>query len=783
MGRPRHPDNLPAELSSFIGRQREISEVTKLLHIARMVTLTGTGGVGKTRLAIRVARDARRTFRDGAWLVELAPLADPTLLAQTVADTLGVHDQSTRLASVVLADYLADKRLLLVLDNCEHVLDACANLVPRLLGASAGLRILATSRHVLGVSGEHLVEVLPLSVPEPDQPRLSAGDADRYDAIRLFAERAAAVRPNFEITADNYPAVAGICTILEGIPLAIEMAARRSHALSAKEILERLDDRFALLTTGSRFPSARHQTLTAAIDWSFDLCTPEEQLLWTRLSVFSGGFDLAAVAAVGASQAITRENVVDLIAGLTLKSLLTKQDAGARTRYHMLDSIRDYGRARLSRSDEAVLRRRHRDWYHRLAAQAEEEWLGPHQPDWCARLSREHANLRIALDFCLAEPGEQQVGLAMVTALWSYWITCGLVSEGHRWLTLALAVATEPTPLRAKALWITGWIAQTRGDHPAARAALDECRALAEQFGYRSALAYAVHYSAYAAMSAGDHSAALALYQDALARHRAQGDEVGVSMLLFELAFCYCLRGDADHGDLDHAIALCTECLRRSATHSETWCQSAARYVRGMALWKQSGHNQEAEQAVRDSIRLKQALNDVPGIGMGLELLAWIAAADGRHARAACLSGAARRIWQTIGAPLGGIRQLLEYREHADGQTAAALGAAGFQAALRDGAELTVDQAMSYALGDVDSMPRPAPRSRHSGSAGPASQLTRREQQVADLVAKGLSNKDIAASLGIVQRTAEAHVQHILAKLGFSSRASIAVWVVEQRRH
>jgi predicted ATPase len=346
--------------------------------------------------------------------------------------------------------------LLLVLDNCEHVLDACANLVHLLLAASAGLRILATSRHVLGVPGEHLVDMPPLSLPEPDQPRLSAGDAVRYDAIRLFVARAAAVRPDFEITADNYPTVVGICTILEGIPLAIEMAARRMYVLSAREILERLDDRFALLTTGSPYRSARHQTLLAVIDWSFDLCSSQEQLLWTRLSVFSGGFDLTAAEAVGVGETIAREDVVDLVASLVQKSVLTRQDHGARARYQMLDSIRDYGRTRLSRSDEAELRHQHRDWYHRLAARADEEWFGPHQPDWCARLSREHTNLRIALDFCLAEPGEQQVGLAMMTALWRYWIIDGSVSEGHRWLTLALAVAPEPTPLRAKALWITG---------------------------------------------------------------------------------------------------------------------------------------------------------------------------------------------------------------------------------------------------------------------------------------------------------------------------------------
>jgi non-specific serine/threonine protein kinase len=770
----RHAGNLPAELSSFVGRRREVAEVAKLLQTARLVTLTGTGGVGKTRVATHAARQVRRGFPDGVWLAELAPLAEPALLAQTVAGALGVH-HSTKSSATVLADHLADKRLLLVLDNCEHLLDACADLVHQLLGASAGLRVLATSRHLLGVPGEHLVDVPPLSLPEPDRPRLSA---DGHDAVRLFAERAAAVRAGFELTDDNYPAVAGICTILEGIPLAIEMAARRMHVLSAGEILSRLDDRFALLTTGGTVAAKRHQTLLATVGWSFDLCSPAEQLLWTRLSVFLCGFDLAAAEMVGAGGTIAPEQVVDLVAGLVQKSVLTRQADDTRTRYQMLDSVRDYGRTRLSHADEVELRGRHRDWYRQLANRFAKEWFGPHQPDWCARLRGEHANLRMALDFCLTEPGSRQAGLAMVTDLWSYWITYGSVGEGYRWLALALAAAPEPTPLRAKALWVRGWTAQISVDSTAAQAALDECRALAERLDDRTAMAHVVHFSGFSAMSAGEHTVALARYEDALARHRALGDEAGVTAVLFELAFCHCLRGDPDQGDLDRAVALCAESVRRSAVHGETWCRSYALHVRAMALWRQGGHDQDAERAVRESIRFKQALNDVPGIGMGLELLAWITAADGAHRRAARLTGAARQIWRAVGAPLGGIHQLLRYREHAERQMTAALGVEGFEAALQVGANLTVDEALSY--DDLSTVPT-APSQHRPRPARSASRLTRREWQVADLVAQGMTNKDIAASLDVVQRTAEAHVQHILTKLGFTSRARLAAWVVEQR--
>lgn len=761
--------------------------VTDLLSTARLVTLTGAGGVGKTRLAIRAAEQVRRAFADGVWQVELAPLAEPALLAQTVADTLGVGGETTRSATDVLAEYLAAKRLLLVLDNCEHVLDACASLVHRLLSRSENLCVLVTSRQQLSVPGEHLIDVPPLPMPAANRSPDDLAEADRYDSIRLFAERAAEVRPNFEITADNYPAVAGICTMLEGIPLAIEMAVQQLRVLSANEILDRLGDRCTLLTANSRIPPARHQTLTAAIDWSFDLCTPAEQLLWTRLSVFSGGFDLAAAEEVGAGRDIARENVVDLVTGLVQKSLLTKQDHDERAWYHMLDSIRHYGRTRLSSPDDAVLRRRHRDLYQLMTAQAEKEWFGPHQRDWCVRLGREHANLRIALDFCLDEPGDHQIGLAMITSLWRYWLITGSVNEAHRWLSLALGVAAEPTPLRAKALWITGWIAQLGGDYPTARAALDECRSLADEFGYRSATAHAMYCSGRLAMSTGDYTSALALYQDALTRHRAQGDEVAANTVLCQLAMCYCLRGDAEHGDLDHAIALGEECRKRCAAAGETWCRARSTFVHSLALWKLGGRTQRAEQAVRESIRLQQAINDIRGIGMGLELLAWIIAAGGRHAEAAHLSGATRRIWHKIDAPMSGIRQLLEYRDDSERQLTAALGAAEFEAAAQAGAKLTTDQVMSYGLGAADSPASaavlvPSTFDGHRDVEDVGFPLTRRERQVAELVAKGLSNKEIATSLGIAQRTAESHVQHILTKLGVTSRTRLATWVLEHRR-
>src|SRR5215469_612357 len=343
--------NLPIEITSFVGRRRELSVARRLLGDARLLTLAGAGGVGKTRLALRLAAEVRRTFAEGVWLADLAPLQDGELVPQTVVAALGLPDHSTRLPVETLLEHLVDKRLLLVLDNCEHVLGACAVLATKLLSEAEGLRILATSRQLLNIEGEQVLEVPPLSVPEPDQLS-AAGSLIEYEAVRLFAERAAAVVPGFAVTAGNSAVVARLCQGLDGIPLAIELAAVRLRVLSVEQILERLDDRYRLLTRGSRTALERHQTLRAAIEWSYDLCSPQEQTLWKRLSVFSGGFDLEAVEQTCADEDIAQEDIFELVTGLIDKSILARQQHGPRVRYRLLETIRQYGQGRLTESGQ-----------------------------------------------------------------------------------------------------------------------------------------------------------------------------------------------------------------------------------------------------------------------------------------------------------------------------------------------------------------------------------------------------------------------------------------------
>ncbi|MFD9670005.1 ATP-binding protein [Rhodococcus sp. NPDC059968] len=368
--------NLPLELTVFVGRRRELTETKRLLSVARLVTLTGVGGVGKTRLALRVAANVRRAFDGGVWLVELGELHDAELLADTVVAAFGLREQSSNPSLELLAEHIADRRMLLVLDNCEHLVGAAAMLAERLLRQCPELRILATSREPLGIGGEAVMRVPPLTLPTSDRPA-SLHDWAGSDAITLFAARAEAAAPGFALSEASRVTITRICQHLDGLPLAIELAAALVRVLSPQQILDRLADRFRVLTHGCRGAPSRHQTLQLSIDWSYDLCEPEEQRLWARLSVFAGGFELDAAESLCAGF-LAREEVLDMVARLVEKSILIREDAGAAARYRLLESLREYGWQKLQETGEdAALRRRHRDWYQQLVLGAEAEWIGP----------------------------------------------------------------------------------------------------------------------------------------------------------------------------------------------------------------------------------------------------------------------------------------------------------------------------------------------------------------------------------------------------------------------
>lgn len=761
--------SLPAEVSSFVGRRREISEIKRLLSVTRLLTLTGTGGVGKTRLALRVAEQTQRAFADGAWLVEVASLRDSALLERTVADALGICDQSTRPPLTALVDNLKDKQLLLVLDNCEYIVDACAAMTAELLAAAPGLRILVTSTRALHIAGEQLFPVPPLSLPDLENPRLASGWTQE-EAILLFEERARAVAPELEADTDR-STIARICQQLDGLPLAIEMAAARLRVLAPEQILQRLDDRFRLLVGGSRCAPARHRTLRAVVDWSHALCSPDERTLWARASVFADGFDLEAAQAICGGGGIEREHVIDLVSGLVDKSILVRESNGARTRFRMLGILSQYGRQKLrDLGEEPALCRRHRDYYVTLAEREEKEWFGPTQRAIFVRTRAEHDNLRAALEFSLGSPMDVRVGQHLAGTLWFYWVGCGVLGEGRYWLDRALTADQRPSRERSKALWVNGYVTTLQGDVTSAVAMLEECRTYARQVGDEVALAYATHRLGCNALVSDDLEYAQALFEEAQARYHRLGEmSSNVLMAWNELAVTAVFQED-----LERAAALCAEARAISEQHGEQWARAYTIYAQAVIAMGHGDHT-KATACAQDCLRAFRSFNDLLGMAMAIEVLAWTATMQGMPDRAGILLGAAGTLWRSVGFPLFGSKQFGASHQQCETAVRHAVGDHKFKAIFHRGTAYSTDQAVAYALGEhVRSAASPP-------AVGRASPLTPREQQVAELIAEGLSNKQIACRLFIAQRTAEGHVERILAKLGFGKRVQLAAWIVEQR--
>jgi predicted ATPase/DNA-binding NarL/FixJ family response regulator len=686
------------------------------------------------------------------WFVELSGVTDPELVVHTVLEQLGVHDDTVRKHRTVLVEHLRDRQMLMVLDNCEHVVEATADLVDALLRSARGLRVLVTSRERLGVDGEHLWQVAPL----PQDP-----------ALALFAERAAAVEPGFTLSEDNHDKVSQICALLGGIPLAVELAAVRLRVLTLDHLLSRLDDTFRVLAEGKRGGDPRHQTLQAAVDWSFHLCTRSEQILWARASVFAGTFDLEAAERVCSGDSVEQRDVVRSLTGLVDKSVVVAEQHPSGTRFRLLEPLRQYGLEKLRTAGrEQVMRERHRDHFIEWAERREKEWFGPAQPQIFALTRLEHANLRSALDFCFDNDGDHGVHLA--STLWFYWAGCGMLGEGRHWLDRALETAA-PGPLRAKALWVNGYVATLQGDLTASTRMLKECYEYAVETGDEPALAYSTHRLACTHLVGDDLDLADEGFAEAMSLYRGQGTVNSHTMLAgIELA----ISATFQH-DFAAAERLCVEAKAIGEEHGELWAQAYAIYVLALCAWV-SGDFARADRLGRECLRIKRSFHDLLGIVLAIEVLAWIAASQGNAARAAMLLGATNEIWQSVGYPMFGSRHFGAPHGECESAALSALGEQEFRAMFRKGMDLELEEAISLAIGE-ELLPEPRP------TIEAPTPLTRREQQVADLIAGGMSNKEIAATLVIARRTAEGHVERILQKLGFTSRAQIATWVTERR--
>jgi predicted ATPase len=686
--RPRH--NLPQALTRFIGREREIATATEQLAHSRLLTLTGIGGLGKTRLALEVARAAAPDYLDGVWLVELAALTEPGLVPQQVAASLGLREELGRSLVETLTDYLQPRQLLLVLDNCEHLVAACAQLAQTLLQACPDLRLLATSREALGVPGEQLLRLPTLGAPVPPPPPVE--ELTRYEAVRLFIDRALLVQPSFAVTNANAPAVAEVCHCLDGIPLAIELAAARVKLLSPEQIMGRLEDRFRLLTGGSRTALPRQQTLRAAIDWSYDLLSEGERVLLRRLSVFAGGWSLEAAEAVCGGEGIAAAEVLDLLTQLADKSLLLVDEGEGAARYRLLETIRRYGaEKRASAGEEGVLRERHRDWYLVLAEEAEPELQGPRQGEWLARLAAEHENLRAALAWT-SERGEGEAGLRLGAALSRFWMVRGYLTEGRARLATVLAGAGSEAgrTARAQALNGAGVLASNQGEYEAARALYEESLVIQRQIGDQRGIAISLNNLGNVASNQGEYEAARALYEESLAIRRELGDQQGIANSLGNLGnVAYC------QGGYEAARALYEESLVIQREIGDQ--HGIARSFNGMGnVASDQGEYEAARGLYEESLAIQREIGDQQGIAYNLEGLAAVAAAQGQPGRAARLFGAGEALREAIGAPWP-----QSERAHYDRDVAAvraALDEPTFAVAWAEGHALSLEAAIDLAL-------------------------------------------------------------------------------------
>jgi len=767
MGSGASAGRLRGELTEFIGRRAELAQIRQVLGTARLVTLTGPGGIGKTRLALETASGARRAFRDGVRLADLGALRDAGLLVPEVARSLGLSDQSSHWAVAALADYLAGRQVLLVLDQCEHLADACAVLADALLRACPQVRMIATSRHVLGVAGEVTIAVPPMTVPascRPDEP----ADLLRYEAVRLFAGRAAAVLPGFTLDVGNGAAVAGVCRALDGIPLAIELAAVRLRSLSPEQILSRLGSRFQLLSGGGPADQPHHRTLQATLEWSYGLLTEAERAMWRRVSVFAGSFDLDAAEAVCAGDEVAAGSVLDLVDGLVAKSILLREGQGT-ARYRLLDTIGEFGLCKLrGRGNERALRLRHRNWYAALAAR--HEAFGPSRAEWIAALDTDHENVRAALEFSLAEPSEVAAATELACDLWRYWETHGHLTEGRRILAVALDKLDQAAAVRPRALWVAGYLAIVQADLPTARKLLEAGLSAASSAGDLSATAYASTLLGLALFGLGESHRGRALVEGSLALHRRSADKAGVVLALAQLGFIHLCSGD-----LGAAVGRYGECGRLAQSSGNLWYEKYARWGLGVAAWLRADHDRAAGLLCA-ALCSARDMDDSIGIALCLDALAWVAASQEKGAQAVILLAAADAAWTAI--PAGLPPPLRAHHDAALACTQEGLPGSAYEAAFAKGSAMSLAEAIALALGETT---RPMPRPDGTRAGAHHGPLTRREQEAAALVARGMSNSQIAAELVISARTVETHVQHIMGKLGVSTRAQIAAWAAENK--
>jgi predicted ATPase/DNA-binding CsgD family transcriptional regulator len=811
--------NLPLQVNRFIGREREMTAVSDLLMTTRLLTLTGAGGSGKTRLALQFATGLQEEFEQGVWWVELAALSDPLLVPQAVASVVGVPERVGRTVTEALVEALRPKHLLLVLDNCEHLLGACVQLVETLLHTCPHAHILVTSREALTMTGETTWLVLPLRVPDTYQlPPID--ELLTYEAVHLFVERARSVLPSFTLTPENASAVVQVCRRLDGMPLAIELAAARIRALSVEQIVARLDDAYRLLTGGSRSALPRQQTLRAAMDWSYDLLSAQEQVCFRRLSVFAGSFSLEAAEALCAGEPGEPHNVLDILSSLIDKSLVLVERRSGEARYQLLQTIRQYGQDKLQEFAEAEqARRTHRDWYARLAKQAEAETQEAQQERVFDRLEAEHENLRAALGWSL-EQQEAETAAQIGAAIWRFWLLRGHMSEGRSYLERALAGLSGKDAVRAKALNVAAILASLQDDYTRARTLAEESLALGRELDERKQTGYALYILGRLARIEGNYGAAVTFFEESLSLVRELGRQDDMALVLSDLGLTV-----LNLGEDVRATALCEESLAISRTLGDpraiaSWLANLGTIVlargddqRAKELCDESlairrtlgykggcahtlailgrialaqGNHEQALACFNESLTLRQETGEQEGIAAALEGLAAVTEMQGQSIRAAQLYGFAASLRSRLGAPLTLIdrpayeQTMAVLRAQLDESTFLKVWRAG-QAMSLEEALVEVAQVKARAHLPPTLAPAPVETPPTSPAQGNPFGLTARELEVLRLVTQGLTTIQIAHQLLISPRTADAHLRSIYSKLAVTSRAAATRSAIEHQ--
>jgi non-specific serine/threonine protein kinase len=712
------------EFTDFVGRQDELAQIAAMLERGRLVTVVGPGGVGKTRVSLVAAAQAAGNYPDGVWIVEQSGLRDPLLLPNTVASVLGLPEQDARSALDAVLEYLRDKRLLLILDTCEHLLDACADLIQAILPEAPGVTVLATSRQPLDTLGEQNFAVQPLPVPACDTVEL-----DRGDAVELFALRAAAAVPDFAVTPANAADVIGLCRRLDGIPLAIELAAVQLRSLALDELAKRLDHRFAVLTGGRPGALERHQTLHTAIEWSYGLCSLPERRLWMRMSVFAGTFSLAAVEEVCAEVELERGDVINALIELVDKSVVLREGS----RYRMLDTLREFGAERLAESgEEAACRARHIGRYLGKARYFGAHFADDDQMLRYHELRETHSNVRAALEYALGDPavsavpagisggsglseasgfsgtaggagvnagagsagsglagelereldgpggavGRWRSGLELACALYGYWQISGLLGEGGYWLTKALERFPAAGRERALALVNRGFVRSFHGDIEGALADCEEGTEIALAIGDDAIVARGYQHLHLTLTFLGRHDEALKVGAEARERLRACGDRAGEVIFMGQQGHLHHLAGRPLE-----SVATCEEGLAMLGPgDGEQWLRSYLYLVYGLALYQMPGREAACEAVVREGLLGKSKLGDIVGMAYALDILGWVSLKIGLPERAAWLLGTAAPLWDRSSAPFSGTAIMEQFHLDAERDAAAAIGAERYAA-------------------------------------------------------------------------------------------------------